>query len=236
MADDKVVDINGVRQDLDAAKRRRGGGGHREKHPKGADLPPGCPVTCLGCEGDLFWFLDARGQLRSRQQHQFGMSAEAAMVVAALKNIAEGTGTAVDAARVLRLIDANPHLAQIAGDLPPLPPQSALVRDARALAQLGEDAWRLVLADVVPENYAAHVGRMLDDAAQQVAALQVLARAKPRNAVEARLIVEDIRAAGFETTTQESLFGCSATTTLSVTDSHLGRWAQPEAGLRPGGR
>lgn len=28
---------------------------------------------------------------------------------------------------------------------------------------------------------------------------------------------------------------CSATTTVSATDSHLVRWAQPEAGRRPGG-
>lgn len=139
-----------------------------------------------------------------------GYSAAAARIFAAFKNIAEGSGSALDAARVLREARLDPAMARYADQLPPLPPSSPLVRDAASLAELGDNAFRMVINEVVDQAHAAHVGRLIRDPQQQVAALGVLARAEPRSSNEARLLVEQIREAGFSTGQQQTLFGADA--------------------------
>src|SRR5262249_3537728 len=126
----------------------------------------------------------------------------AARVMAASKNIAEGTGSAIDAAKVLR---ARPDL------IADLPPRSALVRDARGLANLSNDAFGIVVNDVVPEQYAAIVGKLVpQDAELQRALLGLLAKTDPANAVQAEAIVRqgiDAGLAAKEKTAQGGLFG-----------------------------
>lgn len=131
-----------------------------------------------------------------------GVTPSQARQAAAIKNIAEGTGSGVDAAKVLR--EVGP-----AGEalLPPLPPNSALVRNARGLAKLDDESFQLVINDVIPEGYAAIVGERIPDPRQQAAVIRLLARTDPANANQARMIVEQARAAGFETRTTEDLFG-----------------------------
>ena len=105
-----------------------------------------------------------------------GISPEDAMVTAALKNISEGTGTAIDAAKVLR---TSP---QRIGELPP---RSAFVRQATDLANLVGEAWGMVKNEVVAPNFAAIVGRLIPgDEALQKAALDVLAKTEPANEKE----------------------------------------------------
>ena len=60
------------------------------------------------------------------------ISPEEARVIAAMKNIAEGTGTSIDAAKVLRV---EP------GRLSELPPRSELVRQARDMMALSDEAF-----------------------------------------------------------------------------------------------
>jgi hypothetical protein len=130
------------------------------------------------------------------------------MVVAALKNIAEGTGTAIDAAKVFRALDANPDLgSRVADMLGAIPRNSALVRDAVALQALSDRAFGLVVNERVQPAHAAEVGRLLKDPKQQEAALEVLARLEPQTQGEARHIVEQVREAGFATGEQTTLFG-----------------------------
>jgi hypothetical protein len=69
---------------------------------------------------------------------------------AALKNIAEGSGTAIDAARVLRA----------SGDDASLPRTGSLMRDAEGLRHLSDDAFGLVVNEVVSVRDAAIVGRV----------------------------------------------------------------------------
>lgn len=119
--------------------------------------------------------------------------------IAASKNIAEGTGTAVDAAKVLR---DRPELADS------LPPRSELVRQARGLMNLDQEAFGKVVNDVVPPNYAAIVGRLVEsDAKLQNALVDLLARTQPENAVQAESIVRSGLDAGLHTETQATLFG-----------------------------
>jgi predicted ABC-type ATPase len=127
-----------------------------------------------------------------------GISPEQARVIAALKNIAEGSGTAIDAAKVLRL--APDRIGE-------LPPRSALVRQAQELAQLSDEAFGMIVNGVVPANYAAIVGRLVDVQEQQLAALSVLARVAPDNVTQAENIVRQVVAEGFDQAEQVDMLG-----------------------------
>jgi hypothetical protein len=131
-----------------------------------------------------------------------GVSDADARGIAAAKNIAEGTGTAIDAAKVIREAKAKGI------ELPPMPPRSALVRDGRALARLSPEAFGMAVNDVVPTNQAAIVGRLVDDPLAQTEAMRVLAKTKPENARQAEMIVRDMLASGVEEMTKQGgLFG-----------------------------
>lgn len=132
-----------------------------------------------------------------------GYSAREAMARAAAKNIAEGTGTAVDAAKVLRLAQTEGWGSR----LPELPPNSALVRDARGLVKLGDEAFRAVVNEVIDDRYAALIGRFIDGDEQQLAAIQAMAKASPDNLMQAEIMARDMAAAGFTKSDQGNLFG-----------------------------
>lgn len=126
------------------------------------------------------------------------VSAEKARVIAAVANIAQGTGTVVDAAKVLRV---EP------GRISELPPQSALVRQAKDLVNLSEDAFGAIVNDVIPANYGAIVGRLIDDPELQQAAIKVLSKSDPSNVFQAEAIVRQVRETDMVRETQVSLFG-----------------------------
>jgi hypothetical protein len=127
-----------------------------------------------------------------------GISVAEARVIAAMKNIREGTGTAIDAAKVLKI---DPSL------LEKLPPTSALVRQANGLIRLSDDAFRLITNQVIPENYGAIVGNVMTDPTEQIAAIEMLKRLDPSNTRQAEQIVRQMKDTGFVKSTQESLFG-----------------------------
>lgn len=133
-----------------------------------------------------------------------GISDVDARVQAAAKNIAEGSGSPVDAAKVLR--DAGSDVAD--ETLASLPPQSALVRQARGIANLSDDAFGAVVNELLPAHYGAIVGRLVDDPDLQRAITDLLIREEPPNAAQAESIVRQAREAGFGArATQEGLFG-----------------------------
>lgn len=131
-----------------------------------------------------------------------GVSAIDARRMAAIKNMAEGSGSPLDAAKILR--DVGPAGAAL---LPPLPPRSALVKQARGLAELGEDEFMQVVNGVIDERFGALVGNATADPKLQSAMIEVLRRAAPANEAQARSIVEQVRTQGIETRTTEDLFG-----------------------------
>lgn len=128
-----------------------------------------------------------------------GITPEMARVAAAMKNVAEGTGTAIDAAKVLRVAPER------AGELPP---RSALVRQAQELTFLDDDAFGAVINGLVPANYAAAIGRLIpDNPGLQKDAMSILAKTDPANEFQAEAIVRQVREAGFEQREQVGLFG-----------------------------
>lgn len=129
-----------------------------------------------------------------------GVSAEDARVWAALKNIAEGTGTSVDAAKVLR--DAG------FGALDRLPPKSPLVRDGAALARLSDQAFGAVYNERIPADYAAVIGHLLPDAPDtHIGMIDLLIKVDPANRAQAQSIVRQAIAAGFHKEEQLDLLG-----------------------------
>lgn len=134
-----------------------------------------------------------------------GVTAADARTWAALKNIAEGTGTATDAAKVIRQV--GPEV------LDHLPPKSALVRDGAALSRLSDEAFGAVYNEVIPADIAAVVGHLAADApATHSALIDLLVKLDPPNRGQAESIVRQARAAGFQSAEQIDLFGSSSVT------------------------
>lgn len=131
-----------------------------------------------------------------------GWAPEQVRALAAAKNIAEGTGSPLDAAKVLR--DGDPSIVRS------LPPTSALVRDAKGLAQLEGEPFGMVVNGVVPEQYGAIVGRLVTDGPMQRDVMGLLAKLQPANRTEAEAIVRQAMEAGAAeraASSQGSLFG-----------------------------
>jgi hypothetical protein len=128
-----------------------------------------------------------------------GVTPADARVAAALKNIAEGSGSAIDAAKVLRQTSQTP--AELG-----LPPNSALVRDAAGLQRLSDRAFGMVVNGVSSEQHGGIVGRVVEDQAVQADILALLNKLKPSNAFQAESIARQA-AADTTTETQDSLFG-----------------------------
>lgn len=127
-----------------------------------------------------------------------GFSSAFAREYAALRNIADNKGTAIDAAKVLKGAGKG---------VEDLPPNSALFKDAQGLAKLDDAAFRMVIDDVIGHKYGAIVGELIEDGIEQAAVIRALAKSKPANTFQARLMVEDMKAAGFSTTKTDDLFG-----------------------------
>lgn len=133
-----------------------------------------------------------------------GVSPKEAMVQAAMTNIAQGTGTVIDAAKIARM-DVERFRSMIGRDMPPT---SEIVRQARDMMDLTEDAFDAVINKVIPSNYGAVVGRILKERPElQQAAIAILAKAEPANVFQAEAIVRQVREADFDVATQQSLFG-----------------------------
>jgi len=128
-----------------------------------------------------------------------GFTPAEARAVAAGKNLAEGSGTLLDAAKILR--DA-PELIKS------LPPRSVFVRQAQDLSDLSEPAFMAVVNDIVPPNMASLVGRYIRNPDEQLSILNLLRRLEPANLTQAEQIVLQARDAGFaKAAEQGGLFG-----------------------------
>lgn len=130
-----------------------------------------------------------------------GWTAEDVRAIAAKKNMQEGSGDALDAARVLRdrpdLLDGS------------MPVTSPMMKSAVALSRLSDEAFGMAVNGVVPPNYAAAVGAMVPDQVQHASVLADLVRFAPETEREARLLIGEVMAAGFRAEEQINLFGAA---------------------------
>lgn len=129
-----------------------------------------------------------------------GITPAMARVMAARKNIAEGTGSYADAAKIAR---EDPVAFKQS-----IPPRSALARIARSLVNLSDEDFGLVINGVVDARYASVVGRLIpNDKGLQNAALRVLSKNTPDNEFQAEAIVRQVIEAGYEKQKSGTLFG-----------------------------
>nr|AKH47276.1 hypothetical protein [uncultured marine virus] len=137
-------------------------------------------------------------------REQDGITPEMAMVIAARKNITEAIDAPGD-----KVIDAAKLERSVPGALddPSLPVGTSLIRTARDLVNLSDENFGMVVNEIVPVNYAAIVGRLVDDPAKQNAILRILAETNPANVTQAEAIVRQARQIEFREATQEGLFG-----------------------------
>jgi hypothetical protein len=129
---------------------------------------------------------------------------ELVRALAAKKNMQEGSGTAIDAARILR---DRPLLIDGA-----LPVGRPMMRAALALRALSDEAFGMVNAGVVPEEFGVIVGSMAPDPLTHAGLLADLARGSFETERAARLYVAQALEAGFTVEHQIDLFGAAATT------------------------
>jgi N12 class adenine-specific DNA methylase len=122
-----------------------------------------------------------------------------ARAISAKKNIQEGSGDALDTARVFR---DRPDMWDDS-----LPITSGKLRQAKGLSELSDPAWEMTLNGVVPQNHAALVGNMMPGKENHAAVMGELAKFKPQNENEARMMIADANSAGFAREVQETLFG-----------------------------
>ena len=114
-----------------------------------------------------------------------GFTPEKMRALAAGKNLAEGSGTLLDAAKVLKV---DPELIDDS-----MPVSDYKIRQATDLAKLGDEPFRMVINEVTDPEYGAIVGRLIpDNTDQQAAAISALNKIGPANAVEAELVVRRV--------------------------------------------
>lgn len=114
-----------------------------------------------------------------------GWSPREVRVVAALKNMREGSGTILDAAKVFR--DAPGALRDRS-----LPVSGEFISQARQLASLSEPAFRAVVNGVIPERYAAVIGELAAERPELHADLvALLKKAAPSSADGARSLTHE---------------------------------------------
>lgn len=132
-----------------------------------------------------------------------GWSAREARIVAALKNVKEGSGQIMDAAKLFR--DAPGTLRDRS-----LPVTGEFIQQARQLAGLSEPAFRAVVNGVIPERYGAVLGEVAGDRPDiQADLVALLQRAQPSNVEGARALVQEAMLDDFIATegVQTDLFG-----------------------------
>lgn len=119
--------------------------------------------------------------------------------MAAKKNLQEGSGTTVDAAKIMRerpdIIDAS------------MPLSTDAMRQARSLSRLSDEAFDQVVAGIIPPNHAAIVGDLVPDKSRHASLINDMVSAEPANAREARLMLGELMSAPVHAEVQLTLLG-----------------------------
>jgi hypothetical protein len=131
-----------------------------------------------------------------------GLTAEMMRVYGAMVNIRRGTASPLDAAQVIR---DHPEAART------LDMTRGQLGMARDLARLAPEIDALIWQGVLPEHFAAVIGRVAPgDAEMQGAILRAMRELEPDNLMQAEAIARDVRRMGLERRAQAaqgSLFG-----------------------------
>lgn len=131
------------------------------------------------------------GDLQSRAiilNEADGWGAEEVRLFAAMQNIKQETGTAVDAAKVMR--EGGPELREEMGRH--MNPRRAAWRDAEGLSRLSQDVFDNVVAERLKPEHGAAIGEHIENEAKQLAANRYFMENPPSTREEAESIARDI--------------------------------------------
>jgi hypothetical protein len=130
-----------------------------------------------------------------------------ARVVGAMQNIAQGKGTAVDAAKFFRDTEATPETLAKRG----ITLKEKLASEGMALSKLSGPIFDDVVAGKIPESRAVAIGRATENPAEQEAILKTIEAREAKGGRVPDDVVDEMarmaRGAGEHTDTQVSLFG-----------------------------
>jgi hypothetical protein len=120
-------------------------------------------------------------------------------VLAAKKNIQEGSGSAIDTARILK--EMPELLDSTVGQ------SSQTIKTGVWLSKLDDEALGFVVNGIVPERQAAFVAQATNNPQEQMAIMKVLAELKPETERQAGILVRDVLQSGFAKEEQFDMFG-----------------------------
>ena len=152
-----------------------------------------------------------------------GITPEAAMIKGLMVNLMNNTGTASDAAKILRS-RYGVDFEQIKKFLPP---RTNLVRNTFGLTQLSDDAWGMVSNNRQLENLGAKVGEIIEDKSLHANIIKILKDKKFSTIGELEQTLRLTNTLPKTVTKQDTLFGTDFfAETLLVERSQLLNWAK----------
>jgi len=132
------------------------------------------------------------------------INTEQAMVYGMAANLRNNTGTAIDAAKILRSKYGQKIIEKLRNSLPV---QTKLVKEAEGLAKLDTIAFDLALNGKVNQTLASRVGMLIDDKSVHVSILTALKNKKFDSVVEMDIFLRSINRLPKTTLKQQTLFG-----------------------------
>ena len=135
-----------------------------------------------------------------------GWTANEVMVEAMMVNVVAGTARADDLARIMLKLGENALAVRVAGKIKP---SQAIYQTAVGLTKLGDEGFNYWLKSDLKDLIAAQVGDIVDDPTASINIMKILEAAKPKDTIEARMMIRQALGAGMVTTEQVSLFGKS---------------------------
>lgn len=125
-----------------------------------------------------------------------------AMLQGVAINLRQGTGTAIDAAKMMRLknFDINAIMAS-------MPIKSEIVKVAQGLTKLSNDSFSMVVNKFIDYKVASRVGELLPDKELHASALTILKKQKFDNMQQVDLILKQIRETPSVKMKEQTLFG-----------------------------
>ena len=158
-----------------------------------------------------------------------GITPEAAMIKGLMVNLMNNTGTASDAAKILRS-RYGVDFEQIKKFLPP---RTNLVRNTFGLTQLSDDAWGMVSNNRQLENLGAKVGEIIEDKSLHANIIKILKDKKFSTIGELEQTLRLTNTLPKTVTKQDTLFGTDFfAETLLVERSQLLNWAKKNINKR----
>ena len=131
-----------------------------------------------------------------------GHTPEETMVAAMMLNVHQGTASAADVAKILKI---KPDYVQaIKGKISP---RSVLWENARGLSKLSPEAWQYYLNNNVPDKIAAIVGDLVEDPDLHIQVIDFITKNNFANEQQIRLAIQDVISQGVSTREVQDLFG-----------------------------